>query len=186
MVRCTRPCPAAVTAAVHVPAACGGGRRPPSVVQGATESDRDFLDQMAVLLETARVSAGQAVDQATRAELKEYAGHIRDEHARQVSAVRSLDQALFDHDPGMFSVIPPLIALGANFDREWLTNMIELEPSTLRVRASTNAATRKPRPSRVSYRPASSRSWSDFARGPRSDSGHDCWCRQPRARVTHA
>jgi hypothetical protein len=81
---------AAATAAVSVSSACGGSRRtPPGVVQGATAADREFLDEIGDILEMARVSATQALQYATRPELKEYARQAAEEHARQLTTVRS-------------------------------------------------------------------------------------------------
>jgi uncharacterized protein (DUF305 family) len=127
---------AAIAVAAHLPAACGGGRTPPGVIQGARAADREFLDEMAYVLEMARESAGQAVANVTRPELKEYAPQVRDQHASQLSAVRSLDQTLFSRENAGAGAIPAQIAPGPNFDREWLASMIEVHQLGVEVAAA--------------------------------------------------
>lgn len=91
---------------------------------------------MADVLETARESTGEAMAQANRAELKEYARQARDEHARQVSAVRSLDQALFGHETGGFGAMPVRVAPGPNFDRDWVAKMVDLHKLAVNIAAA--------------------------------------------------
>jgi uncharacterized protein (DUF305 family) len=116
----------ALTAAVSVSPACGSRRTPLGVVQGATEADREFLDEIGEILEMARVSATQAMQYAGRPELKEYARQAADEHARQLSSVRSTDKALFGDETAGLGAIPVVISPGPSYDREWLASMIEL------------------------------------------------------------
>lgn len=108
---------------------------PEGTVQGPTNADRAFLDEMAAVLETARLSAAEAIQRASRPEIKVLARQIHDEHARRVSALRSLRQTWFGDDVHVLTPTPRSISAGPTFEREWLLYMAELHQRAIDVAA---------------------------------------------------
>lgn len=110
----------------------------------AGEADRAFIDGMVPHHEAATMMADEALAKAARPELKEMAGQLKADPAREISQLKAWRREWFDSDstPDPMRMAP--IPAGPDFDRVWMQEMIKhhqgaIDMSTLAKDAETRS-----------------------------------------------